>query len=98
MPDLAQDYRIAPLRQIQDLRKINQFEVILYFDRRGPSHSKQSDAESQGMPRSPVLCTHSLTIVLTKSFAACMPGDNGNSREVASATIRDEVKPLGEAS
>ena len=97
-PDLAQGYRISPLGQIQDPRKINQVEGVLYFDRRGPSNSKPSDAESQGMPSSEVLCTRGLTIALTKSFAACMPGGNGSSREVASAIIRDKAEPLGEAS
>ena len=32
MPDLAQDYRIAPLGQIQDLRKINRFEGIVILN------------------------------------------------------------------
>ena len=68
MPDLAQDYRIAPLRQIQDLRKINQFEGVLYFDRRGHSNSKQSDGESYEGARSYRVCLHSLTTALTKSF------------------------------
>ena len=50
------------------------------------------------MPSSEALCTHSLTIALTKGFAARMPGGDCNSQEATSATIRDKVKPLREAS